>query len=588
MPTKRINACKRTFVKAAAPTKSFGAGLTSIRLRSGQLVGLVKPNGSVPKGVSVSSAVAYFQQTNALSGSTTVTVERANAAWKPKTTTWSNSPGVIAGTVTSDTKTGARGRQYAVDVTDHYQAIANGSPHHGWVVTTDRASRLDLKLLHVVITYSAGPQKPQDLRPSSGAVAVTKPVLRFRHIDKAGDTRLAAVRVQINSTDTGVGVNGWTSPTFDSGWVTTTQPNLDLATTDFPGLSGDEFWLVQTRDGSGLASPASAPVPLTYAPHGALTITGPSGPVDDFTPDVTWTFSATQTAYRVWVDTVQRPGVNLWDTGIQTGATSLVQVPGQVLVDGRTYRAHIRVWDNEDREQIGGSNTYVEAWSSFKFEPTALAPVGSVTVTKDQTGPGALVAWTRTGAVDEWIIERDGKVIARLDADDYPTKTWGDFGAARGEHVYGVRATYGGQASVATTTSWIFNGTDGVWVGDHETGWLRLTDCDMAGYSLTDQATEFEVLGSPTAHRIVHGLGGRSGAVSGVLRDDVNGYRMTEGLDLLLLMKSEPGREWRLVAGSLNQPVHVDSPTWSRLAGPVEKYMASFGLRQVGEFEFEK
>jgi hypothetical protein len=177
-------------------------------------------------------------------------------------------------------------KQWELDITDWMQSVSSGGVWAGIrivpTVFEDNALWIyseinpDLALWpYVEITWSDHPSTPQGLAPSGGrAVGVPKPVVRANYVDVGGNTTLNAVRVQINSTDV------WTAPSYDSGWVLSAVPELDLSRGDIPlygGIAVDTtvFWRIAFRDGAGLESVFSAATTMKYDTLGTLTLNNP-------------------------------------------------------------------------------------------------------------------------------------------------------------------------------------------------------------------------------------------------------------------------------------------------------------------------
>ena len=122
------------------------------------------------------------------------------------------------------------------------------------------------------VEWTEAPQAPTDLAPSANdAVSIAAPVVRFQFTDTLGDTTLAAVQVQV-ATDAAFTTGVWTSA-----WVSSTDPQLDLAAAGYPGMAegASVYWRAKVRDGAGLESGWSAAAQMRRVSKGTVTITNP-------------------------------------------------------------------------------------------------------------------------------------------------------------------------------------------------------------------------------------------------------------------------------------------------------------------------
>jgi hypothetical protein len=104
-----------------------------------------------------------------------------------------------------------------------------------------------------------------------------------------------------------------------------------------------------------------------------LTITSPSGGVDNPQPTITWTYSASgrvQVAFRV-VITRANDGVVVFDSTQLAGSSSSYQLPDPILDNNTLYTLSVTVYDNG-----GLASTQIEQFTTAWIPPT---PGGSVT-----------------------------------------------------------------------------------------------------------------------------------------------------------------------------------------------------------------
>lgn len=531
----------------------------------------------MPKGAQVVEAYLELTQQYDQTGPRKATLHRVAEPFDVKRVTWNTIPSIVGSDSVSTTSAGAtvRGEKWTFDVTAHMQAVANGEDWHGWRLSTDSSATppmtfwsADAPLAEnrpvLRVRWTAAPQAPRNLTPGPGqVVAVPKPVLRWEHIDIVGDTSLTGVRVQINSTD------AWTSPAFDSGVVDSSLPQLDLKKTAYAGLptTGWWWWRAQQRDGAGLWSAWSPAVRISHVPPMTLTITSPSGVVEDVSPRVTWTTSGVQTAYRVILYTKGLKPV--WDTGRVPGGVKAIQIPAEKLWrQDRQHRVEVRVWDDQPRVATPGVPVWRSATSDFTPDKDgSLTPPSGLTVTADGDQIAAVLTWRRDTAPDGWVVTRDGITVAHLDHYDVVGAegacSWVDYSPRpRVSHVYEVYAVLNGRvgASVATTTEADLLTPTGLWVVDPTDGQRVVVLGDGIGdWSLADQTTVHEPLGSPGQVPVYHALGGARGTISGELHSTRHAYgterTAQEWVDAWLALRERQGRVMRLVGVDRNLPV---------------------------------
>jgi hypothetical protein len=243
-------------------------------------------------GVTISSAklVWYTTAESTPVGTRGFQFDRLAVKFDASKLVYSNRPtSFISGSKTiSKTIPWADKTKWELDITDWMQTVSNGGPWYGfrvipttfenevlWMYSelyTDSAVRP-----RVEITWSDAPNAPSNLSPAGGrAVGVSKPIVKASFIDVSGATSLQAVQVQINSTDV------WTSPSFDSGTVPSSAPELDLSRTDMPGgvwaglADGvTTFWRIRFQDAAGLWSAWSPSTSFKRDDKGTLTLNNP-------------------------------------------------------------------------------------------------------------------------------------------------------------------------------------------------------------------------------------------------------------------------------------------------------------------------
>jgi hypothetical protein len=356
-----------TFNRAAAPSKSYGQA-ARLNLHADNPVGtgeFVYLQFGLPKdlhkGATVTSAHLRVQQDGDWTpvGPRTLTKQRINAKWLLSTIKWVNRPGLVTGTDVALTQSTVG--DLAVwdwDVTTDVQAWVNGAPNYGWRIIADVTSTRYLRGFTarvgrpaLVVEYAYPPATPTSLHPSAGAVSVSKPWVRF----DTGD--ITAVNVQVDP------AASTTAPGFDSGWVTTTANELNLASTAYAGLAlnASTQWRTRVRNDLGLVSSWSQWVTFSRVAKPALTITQPTGTVLESTPPIAWTMSG-MVEYQVTVALASKPSVIIHDSGRKPGTGGVYTPPKPVFTkNGAAYLITVGGWDAVDREYTTGDPRRSEA-----------------------------------------------------------------------------------------------------------------------------------------------------------------------------------------------------------------------------------
>jgi hypothetical protein len=406
--------------------------------------------------------------------------------------------------------------------------IASNTTAHKWFYSSESALSAYRPILEV--TWSDKPDPPEDLRPDGNrSVSIAKPVLRFDYTDVSGDTDLASVNVQINATDV------WTSPSFDSGEVASSEPSLDLAATAYAGLSAGSsvYWRVRVKDGAGLWSNWSNSARFQRTNKGTFTVNNPSSgtpTVPEPTPPLDWTLSGvTQKAYMVVIYKSGDPTNWLWTTGKVTGTTSVVTPPSGIIKNQLvTYTLLVRVWDTVDREGTPGDKAYYEITRDFTYSYDATVnPVTSLNGTADPDYPFMVLTWNRSTQPDEWAIVRDDEIIedSIIGADLFVSGTSYTYKdkwvPGRQNHVWKVMAIVNHKQSSANPT---FTGKV-----DPTAPWLTRRDGSDAVIFLNpshDESLEslqavLETMGNRPGILVTQAIRGYMGHMEGVFADNI-------------------------------------------------------------------
>lgn len=508
-----------------------------------------------------------------------------------KNLTWSNKPAAHSDGVTITT-TGAltAGTKLVFRVTAHVQKWSDGADFDGWELSTNSGTEIKLysadstsswaqKLEPTLrVTVGEAPDAPDDLAPSGNrVVSEPKPVLRWTQLDVNGDTNIIAARVQVSNTAS------FATPAFDSGTQPTDDASLNLDALEngvtFAGLPSDgssRYWRVQVMDGAGKWSKWSAGASMRYLPKGALTLLSPSAAspkVSDPTPPIVWSLTGgTQRAYRLEVFRLSGSGktwFDVYDSGKISKSTSTVTLPKGVLTyDDRTYKVRATVWDSLDRQTTPGAPAAYVVEREFFFDKDAVTtPTKTVAVSQVGLWPYVRVRFTHDSVPDRTVISRDGKILADIDAADLAALRQGDgsYVWVDGAPIPGRRSTYTvrpvsnnkmgwGNPSAALTPN-----IRGRWlVTDRFEVFLAGTEQDL---TMLEVATDHEVLGNAPAIRIIQGMKGWSGPVSGRLirtqtGTDLDNVAAATWRDRLMRIKRDQ-LPATFIAGDIAVPVTV-------------------------------
>ena len=606
------------FVLSAYPNANYAAA-TRLRLKSGEAEAFLFFKSPVPRGSTVTSAKIRLWNSTAQSGSVTVSAQRVGASFKVRRLTWNNKPGVVGSAASVAVSSPAVGDLFEIDVTTQVQTIADGGANYGWKITTSFTTLLRLFSLNaattkpvLVVEWTDQPDQPGMLRPYGGlAVSTDKPILRFSYSDPGGDDALDAVQVQIDA-----GNNFVSGIDFDSGWVTSTEPELDLSATAYGGLSDGSttYWRVRVRDEAGGISDWSDVASFSRDDKGTLAITNPAAPssnfVDEFTPPISWTLTGeTQKAYQVRIARATAPNTWIYDSGRVTSTSTTHTLPfrwhgHRVLRDDLSYIVNVRVWDTKDRVATPSIPVFQSASRTFSVQydgtPTV---VTDFTATQPTEAPWVRLQWNRATMPDQWVIVRDGEVIDKVDtaADLLFTGTtyrYTDYTARPNvAHIYKVRAVdiiTGNRKMAATSpTSTITPTCPGFWLIDPDRPSLEvnLAGTDTGNIAYAEDSALFAPIGATSPTRIVSSLRGLEGTITGPIETTIVHTWDVHKANLLAL-KATPSQTYRLAFGDENIPATISHV--SAIAAPDAlptlnhmKLTASFMFEQNGDLPFD-
>lgn len=602
-----------TSVSSVFPSKTYES-TSFLQVKFGENLAFVYFSRPFPLGATVLSAKLRVRTYSMGSGTRTLTLQRVESRPTYSYLTWNNAPTATDPIVV--TKSGALvgGTVWEYDVTAHLQAVSDGAAWAGWRFNTDST---DLVKIYgrdgskwkpeFEVTWSDAPDIPEQLAPSGGrVVGEPKPVLRWDYTDVAGDTEMSALQVQIHSTDAGHSTTtGWAAPDWDSGIKDESVPQLNLATTTYPGMvSGvPAFWSVRVCDGDNLWSGWSDPAEMVYTAKAsfALISPAPGGTVgspsmlDDATPVIAWALTgATQTAYRVrvWLNTL--PKKPLWDSGRRTSADTSVTVPGRTMKwDDRLYRVQVDVWDDLDRQSTPGVNAaYSETTRALLDWDAVLTGTDWLSARPLDPYPFVELEWARDPAPDGWTITRDNEVIAELEFADTMledgTHRWVDrYAPPRTELRYVVRPRVNGKASKWSPPTLVVSEPVGIWLVN-DTDEVCLIGVDEGSWAMGETSAILEPIRGDRVVQIRQGMRGYEGSLSGQLMSDVLHMEDVDARparDAFLRIKRDGGAT--LTLSSLSFPVLTADMIPAPSPMVEEQYNASFSFWQRGRFDWD-
>lgn len=566
MPSVTLRNATDTWANGSETSRNYGDA-RQLQVRSADRFAYIFFNRAAPLGSTIKTATLRVYYDEAWTGTRTLSVQRIAAAWKASRLTWQNRPGVTGATVSSSSPAGAAGTFVDFDVKALLQTVSDGAAWYGFRIASSEATARKLASAQgtsalrptLTVEWSEQPQRPTTLRPSgNAAVSTNKPTLRFDFTDLLGDTTLAAVNVQIDP------AANWAAPAWDSGWVTTGDPELDLDATSYPGLANlaSTYWRVRVRDGAGLESLWSEDEQFRRADLGTVTITNPAASPNDVvkepTPPLLWTYSATQAKWQVVLTLASDPSRVLASSGIQVGTETSWTPPKGVLTDTGPYRVTVKVWDNEYREATPDAAVYASAFRDFTVvSDSGVTPVAALGITQPEYGkPTMRLEWTRTTAPDKFVVRRNGRVIEdELLPEDALvsgiTYAFEDDGSAPWRtQTWEVQAVVNHAASAWVQVSGM-NRSRGIWLLDYGRDLaVWLAGKDGGSFTLGEEASVFNPVGATNVVRRVQAQRGYEGSLSGALVDR-EGQTARQSENDLLAMRDQPARPVRLVVGDL-------------------------------------
>ena len=389
-----------------------------------------------PLGAKILSATLTLYNGTTLEGGADVEVKRITEDWSRNKVTWNNRPtaGGAAVIVSKGPADVPPETQWDFDLTNMLQQVSDGADWYGvrftandgkgeWFFGSEtRRARLRPVLF---IEWADQVDEPINLSPSNGnTVGVASPLMTWEWTDDTGSSALNAVRVQVAS------ASDFSAGLWDSGWVASTVPELDLAGTTYPGAPADSvrYWRAQVRDANNVESVWSETESFVFSPKSAVTINNPAGVspnayVEESTPPILWSFPGVQVHWQVLVmdpeDSNRVIATSEKVTGAETGWT----IPDSAkLKNDHDYIVRVMIWDDKVREGNGENTPYSYSEKQFRVQYTAgVTPVNTLTVERIRPFHWAYLEWQRGTAADEYEILVDGQIFEKVPAEDVDT-----------------------------------------------------------------------------------------------------------------------------------------------------------------------
>lgn len=533
MTTLTITRCDDTWVNGDATGRQYGSGRW-IKLQSGSRQGfLMFPLAGV-RGRTVLSAVLYGHAGEAQS-SQTLSVQRVAGDWSPGKVTWANKPGVTGSTMTAALGALSAGQEFAVNVLDAIEAVANGATWYGLRVATSSGTLRKMfsqqsgePAWRLVVELSDAPEQPTNLRPRGGGrIGVTKPNLLWDFTDLGGDsTEQGGYMVEIR-------VNGGTA--WSTGVINSGDPMYAQGGGAPTPTAGDTVeWRVKTKDLTGLWSVWSDWAAYTYDVDPTLVIDSPTGAtIGDPSPTILAHITSEElVAYRVRVTGGEDRSRVLYDSGIvDASGTNIVHaIPLRdpdsglkVFRDESNRQINVRAWTDVERAVYTGGAAYIGQWVTVHVDDDAVTAPTLLTATEYAAGdPRTKLTWLRGSTADQWVIYCDDELVARLDPDEVSaysgTYEWVDRGYAQPwvTRTWRVHAIENGDRSPGATANHKTK-PEGLWLipDDGETEPVVLDQTGVSGFRRLDRRATYKPTNTGRDVDIVYAYEGISGAFSG-------------------------------------------------------------------------
>ena len=614
---RRTNATTAT-AHSANTSKTFGANPTYIYVNDasggvGSYAYVFFP-APLPRGATLVSATLEVEQAKAAPGSVSMYVERVNQAWTASRVSWSRKPTVSGSAVTatgSPKSSPGAGTKWSFAVGPMLSNLNTSTPWYGFRIRTNTNTTTPFygkgaKAPKLTLVYKYLPSAPVFPFPGGAAsddtpaIGVPRPTLGFLVED---DVDLTSFQVQMSTDAT----PNWTTPTWDSGEVVSTNPQLTLEGTTAPALTVGQsiWWRVRVRSEGDLWSPYTAAIRYKYTPLPMVAMVSPppgsAGTVGVSSPTVSWSVTGgTQKFFNVRVDRASAGGGGettfLWESGRRAGTqTSIVIPPGIITRESPArYGVLVEVYDGLLRDSTTDSTEYAYDGTLFSYATTtAVAGPTNLTSTNFAPRPHVRLQWdyASTPAATGFEVLRNGVVVATdLEPADLlltgTTYRWTDRSVPPdATHTWEVRAIVGQETSKVNPTVQDRLYTGLLWISDPETDrYAAVAGESPVSIGLTEQGQVFDVLGSKYKVRVTGALGGYSGKVVGKLCGECmkDGTTSAQLQTLMHEFREDVGRTLVLHFEKLAVPVVIYNVSTYPLTG------VEFGRVYGVEFDFHE
>lgn len=609
MAVATVKASSSTWVRKIAPSSNFASSSFDYITENATYTArsFIYAAPSIPAGSVVSSAtLTIYLGACTHWGALSLTQVTSRIADSQKT--WNRQPTIgtvgagAAATISPGSSTEAQ--PVTFDVTAMVQAWVNGTANFGWEVrNSDTGSPVSIgrygfygaKSAHppvLSVTYTSPPDTPHNLMPA-GTISITKPIVTFGPYGDPDGDLLQAVQVQVAATST-----SFSTPTFDSGAITATDPSLDLSTTAFSGFSGTtQYWRARVQDATGAWSAWADPVAVTVTAKPTVTFSSPSvgSPfVNESTPQIVWSATG-QTSFHMQILDATTLAV-VADSGRVPSATGQWGIPASVIEPDGSYTAQVDVYD-VTRSPSPGDPVYTRQQQPFTFTPGATVTPTSVVVASGPDWPGQVILQcTDTTAPDYFTVYLDGKPVLTQVSPGEALVSGSTYQfvidhCPTGQHTFQVDAVTAGVASAPSAVVTYNNVISGIWIGDPTRKlWAVIHGTASTDqWAMKDNVTVTQPIDGTIPQQIIRSMNGLAGTCTGTLSNKLGMLPVAQYEANLMALKGQPQNTLRLVYGSKNIPVKVSNLSVSQASDSSAnnpRRNVSFDFFQCGELPF--
>lgn len=568
----------------------------------------------IPVGAAILSATLTVPVRSAVLAGSTLLIAQVAQTWSVSKVTWNTTPATVGIPVSMSVPATAAEGTISMDVTALVQAISSGASNFGWKLYLDTVGTIQDIFFYgfdsgheswtLTVDVSDLPTTPTDLVPA-GVISLDKWVCQIGDADD-----IAQIRVEVDPAAS-------STPAFDSGWVATTTPTLDLATTSYAGLAdgSSTYWRAAFKTSTGATSEFSDWVQVTRAVKPTLVMDNPpAGLVYDSTPTIEahieqpagTTVGDASTRWRVRLLSATDASKVLYDSGGDiTGATLAHTIPHRwrnkpvIGADGG-YRLRVYCWDRSDRVGSYGDAPYelVDETMTVAVDGTVAAPSGLV-VSQPATGvPDVVLHWTASADPDYFTAVRDGvKIPVRIEPDDARISPgvfeWVDASAEpNANHVWRIRAHVGAKHSDPSVSASLTPVVAGVWLRS-SFGTVLLFGSDIDSIKQSDKRITYNL---PYAFEDVDVIGAVSGYSVDSLTLAIDNRPLegwTQDVDaartILEEVRQHPNLPVQLIWGTVSIPAYLRglsvAPYSKMLPAKDRRHAVTFGFFQTDDVQ---